>query len=176
MVAAAVILDAENIPDGLNDSKALSAMERHRLMKEIQMTAKYAISEISAEVIDQINIAQAALLAMKGAILALKPAPDFVLIDGIFVPNGLEIPATALKKGDCRSQSIAAASIVAKEKRDSVMRGLARRYPGYGWEKNVGYGTAHHRVALEKIGVTPYHRRTFRPVCHVVDQSDFRLR
>ncbi|MCY4306347.1 MAG: ribonuclease HII [Aestuariivita sp.] len=169
VVAAAVILDARNIPDGLNDSKVLPAIDRRRLVREIQMTAIYAIGEVSAEVIDQINIAQAALLAMKGAILALKPAPDFVLIDGISVPVGLEIPATALKKGDSRSHSIAAASIVAKEKRDRVMRHLARRYPDYGWEKNVGYGTKMHRAALEKIGVTPYHRRTFEPVCRIAD-------
>ena len=168
--AAAVILGPEKIPTGLNDSKKLSAKNRNSVLESILEYADISIASASEREIEQINILQASHLAMVRAVTGLKKKPDYVLVDGNLIPQGLGIPATAVIKGDARSLSIAAASIVAKVKRDLVMSDLAQHYPGYGWEKNAGYPTTEHLKALQDLGVTPHHRRTFKPVHNILYQ------
>ena len=169
--AAAVILDPRHIPNGLNDSKKLSAAKREILLKAIMEHAEVSIASASEREIETINILQASHLAMVRAVHNLKKRPDHVLVDGNLIPRNLEIPATALIKGDSRSVSIAAASIVAKISRDFVMCDLGQQFPGYGWEKNAGYPTAQHLKALQDLGVTPHHRRTFKPVHNILYQG-----
>jgi|TARA_B110000240_G_scaffold29621_2_gene31370 ribonuclease HII len=169
--AAAVILDPKHIPNGLNDSKKLSAAKREILLKAIMEHAEVSIASASEREIETINILQASHLAMVRAVHNLKKRPDHVLVDGNLIPRNLEIPATALIKGDSRSVSIAAASIVAKISRDFVMCDLGQQFPGYGWEKNAGYPTAQHLKALQDLGVTPHHRRTFKPVHNILYQE-----
>jgi|TARA_B110000971_G_C19994476_1_gene493613 ribonuclease HII len=169
--AAAVILDPRHIPNGLNDSKKLSAAKREILLKAIMEHAEVSIASASEREIETINILQASHLAMVRAVHNLKKQPDHVLVDGNLIPRNLEIPATALIKGDSRSVSIAAASIVAKISRDFVMCDLGQQFPGYGWEKNAGYPTAQHLKALQDLGVTPHHRRTFKPVHNILYQE-----
>ena len=169
--AAAVILDPKHIPNGLNDSKKLSAAKREILLKAIMEHAEVSIASASEREIETINILQASHLAMVRAVHNLKKRPDHVLVDGNLIPRNLEIPATALIKGDARSVSIAAASIVAKISRDFVMCDLGQQFPGYGWEKNAGYPTAQHLKALQDLGVTPHHRRTFKPVHNILYQE-----
>jgi ribonuclease HII len=169
--AAAVILDPRHIPNGLNDSKKLSAAKREILLKAIMEHAEVSIASASEREIETINILQASHLAMVRAVHNLKKRPDHVLVDGNLIPRNLEIPATTLIKGDSRSVSIAAASIVAKISRDFVMCDLAQQFPGYGWEKNAGYPTAQHLKALQDLGVTPHHRRTFKPVHNILYQE-----
>lgn len=164
VVAAAAILDPDNLPPGLDDSKKLSARRREALFDEISAAALVGVGIGSVEEIDRLNIARANDLAMARAVAALPTSPAFALIDGRFVPHNLEIPARAVVGGDGLSLSIAAASIIAKVTRDRIMAGLAIEHPGYGWEQNAGYGTAQHREALDKLGVTPHHRRSFRPI------------
>lgn len=164
VTAAAVILDPANIPDGLNDSKKLTAKQREHLAPIIHAVADVCVVHISVEEIDRLNILRASHLAMERAVAGLRQRPDHVLVDGNRVPAGLTMPATAIIKGDAVSASIAAASIVAKIGRDALMVELAQHYPGYGWDKNAGYGTAQHREALLNLGVTPHHRRSFAPV------------
>ena len=162
--AAAVILGPGKIPMGLNDSKKLSAKNRSSVLKSILEYADVSVASASVREIEQINILQASHLAMVRAVAGLKKKPDYVLVDGNLIPQDLGIPTTAMIKGDARSLSIAAASIVAKVKRDLVMSDLAQHYPGYGWEKNAGYPTTEHLKALQDLGVTPHLRRTFKPV------------
>jgi ribonuclease HII len=169
--AAAVILDPRHIPNGLNDSKKLSAAKREILLKAIMEHAEVSIASASEREIETINILQASHLAMVRAVHNLKKQPDHVLVDGNLIPRNLEIPATALIKGDSRSVSIAAASIVAKISRDFVMCDLGQQFPGYGWEKNAGYPTAQHLKALQDLGVTPHHRRTFKPIHNILYQE-----
>ena len=169
--AAAVILDPKHIPNGLNDSKKLSAAKREILLKAIMEHAEVSIASASEREIETINILQASHLAMVRAVHNLKKQPDHVLVDGNLIPRNLEIPATALIKGDSRSVSIAAASIVAKISRDFVMCDLGQQFPGYGWEKNAGYPTAQHLKALQDLGVTPHHRRNFKPVHNILYQE-----
>ncbi|AGI70056.1 ribonuclease HII [Octadecabacter antarcticus 307] len=167
VTAAAVILDPANIPDGLNDSKALSRKKRELLEPLIFASAEVSIAHATVEEIDEINILRASHLAMERAIAGLGAGlnrVDHALIDGNMVPRGLIIPATTIIKGDARSLSIAAASIVAKICRDRIMVELAQHYPGYGWDTNAGYGSKSHISALQNIGVTPHHRRSFKPV------------
>ena len=164
VTAAAVILDAGNIPEGLDDSKKLTAKKRDRLFEEIHDKAQVSIAHASVDEIDELNILRASHLAMCRAIEGLSLPPDHALIDGNMIPKGLRIPATTLVKGDGRSLSIAAASIVAKVMRDRIMVDLAQQHPGYGWEKNAGYGTKQHMEALQTLGITPQHRRSFKPV------------
>ncbi|MDE0781819.1 MAG: ribonuclease HII, partial [Planktomarina sp.] len=152
--AAAVILGPGKIPTGLNDSKKLSAKNRNSVLESILEYADISIASASEREIEQINILQASHLAMVRAVAGLKKKPDYVLVDGNLIPQDLRIPATAVIKGDARSLSIAAASIVAKVKRDLVMSDLAQHYPGYGWEKNAGYPTTEHLKALQDLGVT----------------------
>lgn len=163
VTAAAVILDPANIPDGLNDSKALTKKKREALEPLIFASAKVSIAHATVEEIDEINILRASHLAMERAIAGLGDV-DHALIDGNMIPRGLTIPATTIIKGDARSVSIAAASIVAKLCRDRVMVELAQQFPGYGWETNAGYGSKSHISALQNLGVTPHHRRSFKPV------------
>ena len=165
VVAAAVILDPDHLPDGLNDSKKLTASVRERLFTEIMRHAHVAIASIPAARIDVINIRQATFEAMAGAVNGLAVRADFALIDGRDVPP-LPCPAEALIGGDRRSLSIAAASIIAKVTRDRMMTLLAQTYPDYGFEKHMGYGTAKHLEALGLQGPTPLHRMSFAPLKH----------
>lgn len=171
VTAAAVWLDPDDIPDGLNDSKKLSPRQRERLFDALVACARMGVGHASADEIDQINILNASHLAMCRAIAMLPFAPDLALIDGNSVPSGLPCPAQTLVGGDARSLSIAAASIVAKVTRDRLMVGLAQQHPGYGWERNAGYPTREHVAALGILGVTPAHRRSFRPVHNILYQG-----
>ncbi|KXF88814.1 ribonuclease HII [Phaeobacter inhibens] len=171
VTAAAVILDPENIPEGLNDSKKLSAKRREAVEVSIFAQAEVSIAHASVEEIDSLNILRASHLAMERAVAALDPAPDYLLIDGNLIPKGLLQPAEFVIKGDAKSVSIAAASIVAKQARDRIMVDLAQQFPGYGWEKNAGYPSKQHREALVSLGVTPHHRRSFKPVHKMLYQE-----
>ncbi|WP_238365654.1 ribonuclease HII [Mesobacterium pallidum] len=171
VMAAAVILDLAHLPLGLRDSKMLTAKSRERLAEEIHASAIVSIGEATVDEIDEINILQASHLAMRRAVEGLAIRPDHLLIDGKMIPRGLNLPATPIVKGDARSMSIAAASIVAKIRRDYVMRDLAQHWPGYGWETNAGYPTKSHKAALQNLGVTPHHRRTFKPVHNILYQA-----
>ena len=171
VTAAAVILDAANIPDGLNDSKALSAARRAVLAARIRAVAEVSVAHASVEEIDRLNILRAAHLAMVRALRGLSRPAGFALIDGNRLPEGLTMPARAVVRGDALSLSIAAASIVAKEVRDALMRDLAQQFPGYGWEKNAGYPSKAHKQALLHLGVSPHHRRSFRPVHNILYQD-----
>ncbi|MGJ8602477.1 MAG: ribonuclease HII [Marivita sp.] len=164
VVAAAVVLKADTVPVGLNDSKVLTAHKRGALLSLILEHAQVGIGEASVQEIDEINILRASHLAMCRAIDALPHTPDHVLIDGNLVPRELTLSATPIIKGDSLSLSIAAASIVAKTRRDAIMWDLAQQCPGYGWETNQGYPTKCHKEALRNLGVTPHHRRSFKPV------------
>lgn len=168
VVAAAVILDPSNIPEGLNDSKKLTARARAMLFDQINAAAQVGVGQASVQEIDDLNILRASHLAMCRALDGLPKRPDHALIDGNMIPRDLVLPATALVKGDARSLSIAAASIIAKEVRDRIMVDLAQQYPGYGWEKNAGYPTAQHRASLLSHGVTPHHRRSFKTVHNIL--------
>jgi len=163
VVTAAVVLDPATAPEGLNDSKKLSAKKREALFDLLQ-AAPHAIGVASVEEIDRLNILNATYLAMKRAIEGLHVAPGFALIDGNRIPHDLPCPAWAIVKGDARSASIAAASIIAKVTRDRMMAKLANDFPGYGWETNAGYGVKAHAEALSRLGVTPHHRRSFKPI------------
>jgi ribonuclease HII len=169
VTAAAVRLDPAAIPAGLADSKALTAARREALFAQLQEVAQVSIAHATVEEIDRLNILRASHLAMERAIAGL-PA-DFALIDGNLVPRGLTIPGEAVVKGDARCLSIAAASICAKVARDRIMVDLAQQFPGYGWEVNAGYPTPAHLKALLDLGVTPAHRRSFRPVHNILYQD-----
>ncbi|MEP1697757.1 MAG: ribonuclease HII [Paracoccaceae bacterium] len=171
VVAAAVILDPSDIPDGLDDSKKLSPKRRASLLTLLLQHAHVGVGMASVEEIDEINILRAAHLAMTRAVHALPASPDHVLIDGNMIPRDLRHPATAIVRGDARSLSIAAASIVAKERRDAIMVDLAQQHPGYGWESNKGYPSKSHKAALQNLGVTPHHRRSFKPVHNILYQE-----
>jgi ribonuclease HII len=163
VVAAAVILPERHRIQGLNDSKQLDPAERDRLDRQIRERA-VAIATGSADTseIDRINILQASRLAMLRAVQALSVEPDYLLIDAVTLD--LPLPQKALIKGDARCQSIAAASIVAKVHRDRWMAEFDERFPEYGLRSNKGYGTPAHLQALERLGPTPLHRRSFIPV------------
>lgn len=171
VTAAAVILDPARIPEGLNDSKKLTAKRRAALVEEITATADWCVAHASVEEIDSLNILRASHLAMCRAVAGLRTRPDHVLVDGNRLPQDLGVSAEAIVKGDGRSVSIAAASILAKEARDALMVGLAQQYPGYGWERNAGYPTRDHLQALLDLGVTPVHRRSFKPVHNILCQE-----
>lgn len=166
--AAAVVLNPADIPEGLNDSKTLSAARREHLFDAIHARAAVSLAFASVEEIDRLNIRAASLLAMRRAVEGLGFTPDAALIDGNACPDGLPCRGVTLVKGDALSLSVAAASIIAKVARDRVMTALAAEFPGYGWEVNAGYPTAAHRAALLDLGVTPHHRRSFRPVHNIL--------
>ena len=163
-MAAAVRLDPDNIPPGLNDSKKLSPRRREALADLLWAQADCAVGEATVDEIAEVNILRAAHLAMQRAVARLALPPDFLLIDGTMAPKGLNLPHRTLVKGDARSLSIAAASIIAKVARDRIMADLAAEFPGYGWETNAGYPTPAHKRALQDLGVTPHHRRSFGPI------------
>ncbi|MDJ0638303.1 MAG: ribonuclease HII [Paracoccaceae bacterium] len=163
VTAAAVILDRKRLPEGLDDSKKLTLKAREKLFDQIIATAKVSVAHATVEEIDDLNILYASHLAMQRALSGLGSI-DHALIDGNMIPKGISCSATALVKGDSRSLSIAAASIVAKVTRDRIMVDLAQQFPGYGWDQNAGYPTKVHRDALERLGVTPHHRRSFKTV------------
>jgi ribonuclease HII len=174
VIAAAVILDPATLPgmlrDGIDDSKVLTKSRREELFAALRRYADIGIGGASAAEIDRINILAATLRAMGRAVDALGIVPDLALIDGNRTPE-LACPATAVVRGDQASLSIAAASIVAKVTRDRIMATLARRHPGFGWERNAGYGTMEHKQALTRLGVTPHHRKTFAPINKILSLS-----
>ncbi|MBP1805272.1 ribonuclease HII [Rubellimicrobium aerolatum] len=172
VVAAAVILDPARIPPGLHDSKQMTPRTRERAALAIRDSAWVGIGEASVEEIEAHNILRATHLAMCRALRDLGRPVDHALVDGRQVPPNLGCPATGLVRGDSRSLSIAAASIVAKVWRDGIMRALAQQHPGYGWETNMGYGSKSHMAALQALGPTPWHRRTFAPVHKVLWQAE----
>ena len=167
VVACAVILDPARLPAELalriDDSKALRPIARRELFLRLQEHAQFGVGGASVEEIDGLNILAASLLAMQRAVANLTVPPDIALIDGNRAPD-LPCPARTVIKGDQLSLSIAAASIIAKVTRDRIMAELAQAHPGYGWERNAGYGTAEHRAALQRLGATPEHRHSFLPV------------
>jgi ribonuclease HII len=167
VVAAAVILDPDNLPDeldGLDDSKVLSAEARLHYAAVIRRVGRIGIGAASVAEIDRLNILQATLLAMVRAVTRLAVAPTAVLVDGNILPAALPCPGRAVVDGDALCLSIAAASILAKVTRDRLMTLLAQRYPAYGWERNAGYGTREHKAGIAVAGPTPHHRRSFAPL------------
>jgi len=171
VVAAAVILDAAALPRGLadaiDDSKRLSARRREDIADRLPACARIGIGAAATAEITSLNILGATFLAMRRAVDALGAPPDLALVDGNRLPS-LPCPARTVVKGDGVSLSIAAASIVAKVTRDRLMARLAARYPGFGWERNAGYGTAEHQAALRRLGVTPHHRKSFAPIVKIL--------
>lgn len=164
VVAAAVILNPQAIPPGLNDSKKLNPTQREALFTVITASAQYGIGHASVEEIDTINILNATLLAMQRAIVALPIVPQHILVDGNRLPPSLPCNATAIVKGDSKSLSIAAASIIAKVTRDRIMQQLCAEFPHYGFSRHAGYGTKAHLAALQQRGPCPQHRQSFAPV------------
>lgn len=171
VVAAAVVLDPNNIPDGLNDSKQVTAKRREALYDILEDVADVSVANASVREIEEHNILRASHLAMVRALSGLKTPADFALIDGNMVPRGMNLANETLVKGDTRSLSIAAASIVAKVWRDRFMVSLAQQHPGYGWDTNMGYPTKEHKAGLKSHGVTLHHRRTFAPVHNILWQE-----
>ena len=164
VVAAAVILPKNFIIDKINDSKKLSKKNRDILYANITKNADFGLGFATVIEIDKINILQASLLAMKRAVGNLNNVPVKALIDGNIIPPDLPCVAESIVKGDTKVVSIAAASIIAKVVRDRFMTKLAQLYPGYGWERNFGYGVKEHQEALKTLGVTSEHRRSFKPI------------
>lgn len=175
VLACAAILDPALVPKKLqrrlNDSKKLSAPEREDIAAALRELVVFAIAEASSVEIDDINILRASHLAMRRAVAALALSPTHALVDGNMAP-GFDCPTTCVVKGDALSLSIAAASILAKVERDKIMSQLALTHTVYGWETNAGYGTAHHMAAIKVHGITPHHRRSFRPVSENITITD----
>lgn len=161
VVCAAVIMPPDDIIEGVDDSKKLTAKKREFLSEKIlEKAVACHICRIEPQIIDEINILQATRLCMKNAIEGLKITPDFVLTDGNMTLD-ITVPQRSIVKGDALSYSIGAASIVAKVYRDNVMKEYAQIYPQYGFESNVGYGSKKHIEAIKEFGLTPIHRRSF---------------
>jgi ribonuclease HII len=174
VVAAACILNLKDVPKGINDSKQLTRLQRERLAGEIKQRAiAYSISRVEHYEIDQINILRASLRAMELAIKALRPFPDYVLIDGHQRVPDLDCPQSTIIKGDCLSVSVAAASIMAKVTRDQWMKEYDEEYPGYGFASHAGYNTRMHQQAIERLGPSAIHRLTFRGVLFSQGALDF---
>ena len=170
--AAAVILDPARLPEGLDDSKKMSETRRDKAFDAIMTSAlAVGIGVASVEEIDRINILAATMLAMRRAVDRLSVAPVHALIDGNKVP-ALPCPADAIVKGDSKVLSIAAASIIAKVTRDRVMSELDLAFPGYGWARNKGYGTADHMEALARLGPSVHHRTSFAPIAQLRQAID----
>ena len=170
VVAAAVILDRDNFPRGIDDSKNLPLDKREALYAKLVKCAAWAVGVASVEEIDTINIYWARMLAMTRAVEALGLEPAWVLVDGNATPRW-QRPSKAIVAGDAKCRSIAAASIIAKVTRDRIMAEHARTWPGYGWETNRGYGTPEHYRGLNALGVTPLHRRSFAPVREIMARN-----
>lgn len=173
VTAAAVVLDPAAIPPGLNDSKKLTPAQRQALAMAIMAGSDWCVAHADVAEIDALNILRASHLAMCRAIAGLRMAPCHVLVDGNLLPRDLTLPATAIVKGDARCLSIAAASILAKVARDRIMEDLAQQHPGYGWDTNAGYPTPGHKRALLDLGITPHHRRSFKPVHNILCKEGF---
>jgi len=175
VVAGAVILNLDNLSDtllaGLDDSKKLSAGKRDALYEGLMERAHVGVGVASVEEIDTINILQATFLAMTRAVEGLPNRPEFALVDGNKLPP-FSYPAEAIVKGDSRSLSIAAASIIAKVTRDRIMTELGELHPGYAWEKNMGYGTKAHQAGLERLGVTVHHRKSYKPIINILSREE----
>lgn len=174
-VHAAAVIFADGGPPAklaarINDSKQLSASQREALYPELFEVAKIGIGEASVGEIDRLNILTATHLAMTRALKALDNPPDAALVDGNRAPE-LPCPVRCVVKGDSKSLSIAAASIIAKVTRDRYMTELAAQHPGYAWERNFGYGTKQHQEGLARLGVTAHHRRSFRPIRKLLEES-----
>ena len=173
VTAAAVFVDRQKITLDLStkidDSKKIPKKKRAIISKQIEGMAMIGMGWASSGEIDQLNILEATMIAMKRAVLSLRKQiildPDYILIDGNKVPS-FDFPSKAIVRGDEKSLSIAAASIVAKSKRDAFMTSLSKLYPCYGWEKNAGYGTREHLAAIEREGITAHHRRSFKPIAN----------
>lgn len=164
VVAAAVILDPCTRIRGLRDSKQMTPRQRRTVAADIRAGAlAWAVAEASVDEIDRLNILQATLLAMRRAVAALRPAPDYALVDGNRLP-ALDIPARAVVGGDATEASISAASIIAKTHRDALMAAFDSVHPGYGFAEHAGYGTPKHLRALQALGPCVLHRRSFAPV------------
>ena len=167
VVAAAVILDPARLAPALaaaiDDSKVLSPARRRELFEAIRPVARVGVGAAAVREIDRLDILAATMTAMARAVTRLGVVPDLALVDGNRAP-ALACPVRCVVGGDGRSLSVAAASIVAKVVRDRAMARLGARYPEFGWERNAGYGTARHRAALDRLGPTPHHRASFRPV------------
>jgi ribonuclease HII len=170
VVAAAVILDLGHLPKGIDDSKQLSEIARERLYIEIMARAAVGIGVAGVGIIDRHNVLAASHAAMADAVRALPVRPDLALVDGVHTPE-LGCPVEAIVGGDRRVLSIAAASIIAKVTRDRIMCELAEAFPGYGFERHKGYGTSFHREAIERLGITPHHRRSFAPIRVALERS-----
>lgn len=167
VVSAAVILDRNNTPNGLNDSKKLSVKKRDILFETLNTCADIGVGIASVQEIDQLNILQATFLAMQRAVKALQGTPALVLIDGNQTPQ-LPYPSQTVIKGDSTSLSIAAASIIAKVTRDRIMQELDTTHPHYAWAKNAGYGTKDHQDGIAEHGITEHHRKSFKPIAKLV--------
>lgn len=173
VTASAVILPFDTPADilkDINDSKKVSPKRRAELYDALHEYAQIGIGQASVDEIDEINILQATFLAMQRAVAALGGTPALALVDGNRAPK-LNIETRTVIKGDQKSLSIAAASIIAKHHRDSLMEELAQKYPHYAWESNAGYGTRAHMEGLHEHGVTPHHRKSFRPISELVSTS-----
>lgn len=171
VVTAAVILDPANPIEGLADSKRLTDKRREHLFDQIREHAlAWFVARANVEEIDRLNILHATMLAMQRAVEGLNPIPEYVLIDGNRCPK-LTVPSEAVVKGDSRVQAISAASILAKVTRDREMVSLDQLYPDYGFAKHKGYPTAQHLAALEQLGPTPFHRRSFGPVKRLLNEQ-----
>ena len=171
VAAAAVILDPNNIPEGLNDSKKLSEKKREYLFEKITATSIIGVALAQPYQIDKLNILGATLWSMQMAASHLPKYPDAVLIDGNQRPD-MACPMETIVKGDAKSLSIAAASIIAKVTRDRIMRDLDIKFPEYGWARNKGYGTHEHAHALAKFGVTEHHRKSFAPIRRAIEVEE----
>jgi ribonuclease HII len=167
VVAAAVILDPQNIPSGLNDSKKLKESKREVLFAEIIASAKVGVGIGDVERVDRDNILATTFWAMAEAVHNLNEAPHYALVDGNRAPK-LSCRVQTIVSGDARSLSIAAASIIAKVMRDRIMVGLDREFPGYGFARHKGYGTAFHNAALLELGPCIHHRKSFAPIAKLL--------
>ena len=171
VVAAAVILDLDRVPAGINDSKLLSPKAREALFDKLQASAWVGVGFADVALIDRDNILKATFFAMAGAVAALGIRPELALVDGNRAPT-LPCRVETIVRGDSTSLSIAAASIIAKVTRDRLMEELAREIPGYGFERHKGYGTRLHAEALLRLGPSRVHRRSFRPVAAMCKSAE----
>lgn len=177
VVAAACVLPRGTLIEGIDDSKKLLPTERFIVFQKILSLSDvdYGIGVIDALIIDQVNILQATFMAMMGAVSCLTHAPDYILVDGNKMPSS-DIPGEAIVKGDSLSQSIAAASIIAKETRDQLMRVYHEQWPEYGFKSHKGYATQEHLLAIQKFGPCEIHRKSFEPIKSFTKNSFFNLK